>query len=65
MNKHIYDDCNGGICIKCNACKHPGCCPQLDECPSDFFGADVLAMMQENRDARHKKVILPNKKDKR
>lgn len=32
MKKHFYDKCDGGICLKCDCCTHPSCCPQNEEC---------------------------------
>lgn len=31
-NKHFYDRCDGGICLKCDKCQREGCCSQTEVC---------------------------------
>lgn len=32
MKNHYFDGCNGGICLNCDLCRDPSCCPQTEEC---------------------------------
>lgn len=32
---HIYDDCDGGICVRCGRCRREDCCKQVP-CESVF-----------------------------
>jgi hypothetical protein len=46
MTKHYYDNCDDGICLRCDYCRDPKCCPQSEEC--DGHNWDFLKWTNED-----------------
>lgn len=32
IKNHVYDKCDGGVCLNCDLCTYSHCCPQTTEC---------------------------------
>lgn len=46
--EHLRDDCDGGICVKCNRCTHPECCPQ-GPCPEKHWLKTLQELVRRSR----------------